>query len=328
MARKASLIIICIFFLGLGIIIGRKTDNPIISNIQSIVEGSPIRQGGFKYINPLLECEYNQSVGETEYKPSKNKVEGIINLRRQNKDITDVSVYYRDLNNGPWFGINEKESYSPASLLKLPVMIAYYKLADFDPTILQKKITYQRKPEALAQSFIPQKNLEDGQTYTVDELIKYMMVYSDNNSLFLLEENIDSKKIDAITLDLGIETPNDQTPEDFMSVKSYASLIRVLYNASYIGRELSEKALSLMGQSYFEKGLVQGIPKGIEVANKFGERDLANGVKQLHDCGIVYYPKHPYLLCIMTRGSNYIKLSDTIGEISKQIYTDIDYRYH
>ena len=38
--------------------------------------------------------------------------------------IRDVSVYYRDLLDGPWFGINESVEYNPASMMKVPVMVA------------------------------------------------------------------------------------------------------------------------------------------------------------------------------------------------------------
>ncbi len=41
-------------------------------------------------------------------------VEGMLSAGR----ASHISVYFRDLNNGPWFGINEKEEFSPASLLK------------------------------------------------------------------------------------------------------------------------------------------------------------------------------------------------------------------
>jgi hypothetical protein len=69
------------------------------------------------------------------------------------------------------------------------------------------------------------------------------------------------------------------------------------------------------------------LPKSLAVAHKFGERELPNGIKQLHDCGIVYLPKHPYLLCIMTRGTDYDRLSTVISTISKKIYEDLMTRY-
>ena len=42
--------------------------------------------------------------------------------------------------------------------------------------------------------------------------------------------------------------------------------------------------------------------------------------KQLHDCGIIYYPGNPYLLCVMTRGDSFGELSSTIRDISDIIY--------
>ncbi len=301
--RNRFLILTALAFLVIGLVSGIFIGKNIAKDKNDELS-KEVRLDGYKYISPLLECEQNQTIGEIEYKPSKNNIASFITEEINKKNISHASVYYRDLNNGPWFGINEKDNYSPASLLKLPVMMAYYKLADSDRSILKKQLTYKKKPESVEQSFIPPKPLEDGKAYPTEELIENMMLYSDNNALFLLEENINNSQIDTITNDLGIETPNDQTPEDFMSVKSYATLIRVLYNSSYLDRELSEKALGIMAKAYFEKGLAQGVPKNIEVANKFGERELPDGTKQLHDCGIVYYPKHPYLLCIMTRGSD------------------------
>lgn len=48
-------------------------------------------------------------------------------------DIINLSVYYRNLTNGNWFGIEEKELFSPASLMKLPLLLAYYKLEEQQP---------------------------------------------------------------------------------------------------------------------------------------------------------------------------------------------------
>ena len=83
----------------------------------------------------------------------------------------------------------------------------------------------------------------------------------------------------------------------------------------------------MLSEVKFNKGILNGVPENILVAHKFGEMQTVEGERQFHDCGIVYYPKHPYLLCVMTRGQNWDELSSTIGETSKEIYTDIDQRY-
>lgn len=325
---KRYLKLASIFIVGLVLGIGLNT---LVINKQSSGLKNPnneIRLGGYRYTNPLLECEYNQSIGNAEFKPSKQKIENIIAQKRQNGEISDISLYYRDLNNGPWFGINENSPYAPASLLKLPLMMAYFKWAESDLSILKKQITFKKKPEPLEQNFMPQKRLDNGKTYTIEELIEHMMTYSDNDALFLLQDNIDKSRFDNLTSELGIETLANNGPEDYLSVKSYATLIRVLFNSSYLSRSSSEKALQIMAKANFPYGLMQGVPSGIEIANKFGERGSSNNsAKQLHDCGIIYYPNHPYLLCIMTKGNDINQLSKTIGEVSRQIYEDINIRF-
>jgi beta-lactamase class A len=43
-----------------------------------------------------------------------------------------VSVFYRDLNNKQWFGVNENDRFAPGSLLKLPLAIAYFKSSEIE----------------------------------------------------------------------------------------------------------------------------------------------------------------------------------------------------
>lgn len=119
---------------------------------------------------------------------------------------------------------------------------------------------------------------------------------------------------------------------DYMSPKSYAFFYRVLYGSTYLTRAMSEKALELLTTPDFTDGLVAGVPAHTTVAQKFGEHSF-EGVpdtesKQLHDCGIVYHPEHPYLLCVMTKGSDFQRLSKVIKEVSETVYTaaNADYK--
>jgi len=48
------------------------------------------------------------------------------------------------------------------------------------------------------------------------------------------------------------------------------------------------------------------------------------GLKQLHDCGIIYHPSKPYILCIMTKGEEIEELASVIADISRLVFKGID----
>ena len=89
---------------------------------------------------------------------------------------------------------------------------------------------------------------------------------------------------------------------------------------------MSEKLLSILSKTEYKGGLVAGVPDNIIVSHKFGERVIGD-VYQLHDCGIVYYPNNPYLLCVMTKGTEFTKLEKVIQDISGMVYQDMLRKY-
>lgn len=107
-------------------------------------KGYQIRQGGYKLINPLLECEIAEdTVRSQELQPFKSKVKSLLAEAKKAGKANNISVSFRDLDTGATFNINAKEGYSPASLAKLPVLIAFLKMADKDSLLLQKKIVFE-----------------------------------------------------------------------------------------------------------------------------------------------------------------------------------------
>ena len=318
-----------IFLIGLvaGLAIGRYPD----SEEEETPQGAELREGGYRFINPLLECEVaKDAIAERELRPFKHKIVALVDQALQSKKIEYISIYFRDLNNGPWFGINEKENFTPASLLKVPVMIAYLKLAETNPGLLSKKITYKGGEDYNNyEYFRPAQAIEPGRAYTNEELISRMIIYSDNNAKNILVDNLNPVFLAKVYLDLGVRIPGRKDTEDFMSVKAYASFFRILFNASYLNREMSEKALTYLSDIDFKGGIVSGLPQNVAVAHKFGEHAINSGreLKQLHDCGIIYYPNSPYLLCVMTRGHDFESLSDVMQEVSRLAYMEIDFQH-
>lgn len=316
--------VIGIFFLGAvaGFFISRSYITPRQIESDGDSNAYQVRQGGYKLINPLLECEVGEKTLTKEYISFRYKVEREIDKLKESGEVADIAVYFRDLNNGLGFGIDQTLEFSPASLLKIPVMMAYFKAQEADPTLFSKKYSYTglRNLDAM-ETIKPSQPMEAGKEYSVEDLLYRMIAFSDNNAMSLLVENLPLSIQDKVYKDLGITIPGVRGTEDYMTVADNASFFRILYNASYLNKDDSEKALSLLTKVDFAQGIRAGVPKAVTVANKFGERSY-NGQQQLHDCGIVYLKDHPYLLCMMTRGNNFKKLASSLTDISRLVYTE------
>ena len=252
----------------------------------------------------------------------RDNVQSYINDQESSGEINDVAVYFRDLNNGPWFGLNEKMNFSPASLLKVPLMLALYKQALLQPGFINKEVVVVDDGFDNIETIKSEHHLKKGDKKTVGEAIEYMIKYSDNNAAYLLSKTVDKQVFEDTYNELGIGLPLDINYT--ISVRTYASFFRILYNTTYLGQTYSEEALRLLSESEFKDGLVAGVPGNIKVSHKFGEREFENNIQQIHDCGIIYDDDHTYLLCVMSRGKDSGSLIKTIAQISKIVYDGIN----
>lgn len=284
--------------------------------------------GVYKYTNPLLECEIAEGSLDARKENFHDELEIFVADLKLSGRVNEVAVYFRDLNNGPTFGINEKGDFFPASLLKVSVMMAYYRWAEQEPHLLDTKVNYQEVMDfGYTPTIVPREMVIVGQSYTVEELIRRMIIYSDNQALHLLTKNLPQVYIRDLFKMLGIGEDVLVDSSAKLTVKEYAGFFRILFNSSYLSRESSEKALALLAETDYHDALPAGVPAGVGVAHKFGEAGTMDAERQLHDCGIVYFPDHPYLACIMTRGRNVEELKRSIVDISRFIYEKIDAQY-
>lgn len=296
-------------------------------NTQKVEKEKNIHQLGYTYISPLLECADNQS-NVSQVTSLEKEIRILINKEKEQNNIEDISVYFHNLSDDSWLSINRDNKFSPASLLKVPLMISYLKLAEENPSVLQQKIkVLPAETQAAIQNIVPEKSVIPEKEYTIEELIKYSINYSDNLAANTLLAHIDENFMNKVYTDLGLPIPGSGDIENFMTVREYASFFEILYNASYLSEKMSEKALFILTGSIFNNGLKAGIPDNVPLAHKFGERIFENS-KQLHDCGIIYMYKNPYLLCVMTKAEassslDFSELENIISSISLKTYNHL-----
>ena len=256
-------------------------------------------------------------------------VRAYIDEAKVEKHAETVSVFYRSLTTQKWFGINENEQFAPGSLLKLPLGMAYYKLAEISPDVLNRQFQYRPTSASLnkLEHFPPPVTLTSGTQYATDELVRRMIQYSDNETALVLATSIDKNFLDKVFTDVGVTIPvSVSASQQFLTTKVMGAIFRMLYYASYLNPDGSQKILEIMSHSSFTVGLRAGVPSEIAVSNKFGERSITDAKTgqevstELHDCGIIYHSDHPYILCIMSRGNNYNSLGSAIADISRIVW--------
>jgi beta-lactamase class A len=277
---------------------------------------------GFQFINPLLECDNFTPSSLASHTSLRDKLISYSLQARSSGVVSHISVYYRDLNNGPWIGLNEKDNFSPASMLKVPIMMAVLKYSEGISGLLDKKFEVLSEDVDDFEPNIDDEMVQVGQKHSIRQLIERMIIFSDNTAKnLLLRILLNSDTNSQMWSSLGLSEPNTNTPPDFLSVKDYSSFFRILYNATYLSKENSELALEILSRTRFKSGIRAGIQNRATVSSKFGERGLLNSdEKQLHDCAIVYDGNSPYLLCIMTKGTDWDRQSTVIQEISKLVF--------
>jgi beta-lactamase class A len=230
-----------------------------------------------------------------------------------------------------WFGVNDIDKFYPASLIKLPIAVMYYKIAELEPEIFDKKLQIPADAgDNSDQHYPPADPMVPGQYYTVREMIRHMLVYSDNAPFTPLADSAGLFR-EKVLSDLNIYEPPAGEGEGAWSVtaRNYGNIFRMLYNASYLNIDYANEMLGILSESTFKKGIVAGVPDGVKVAHKFGE---AAGTDQdgkvlslvLNDCGIIYKPNAPYILCTMTEGTDYPQMEKVIQKIAKASYDALE----
>lgn len=268
------------------------------------------------FINSDIACGKQIVLKKHAYTNLRNDLYAFIEAQQEKGSLIHLSIYFRDLEDGPVFGIGELDPFAPTGALKLPLAMALFDIAaEQEAPLLDERIRVGNTEELM----------------TVSTLMFYMLTYDDDASFDVLNAYVQTKpglkeRVQQSFQSVGLIDPR-QPEEPILTVRGYASLVRMLYHASYVSMRDSNLLLEWLAASPDKNGIARGVPKEIEVAHRFGRRAAEqNKGQRLHDCGIVYYPDNPYLLCVVVETNEESVAMYVLKTVSEMVYKEVNSR--
>ncbi len=178
-----------------------------------------------------------------------------------------VGVYFEYLPSGVSIGVNATEEIRLASLSKVPLAMSILKKVEKGDIMLTDRVFL--KEEHLDNRFGSLWQRGPGAPITIEELVKLSLQESDNTAYQTLYALLTNKEVEEVYENLEIEV-NVASSSPLVSPKSYSSIFRSLYLASFLLEAESNYLLDILTRTIFHDKIPAGVPKDVLIAHKIG----------------------------------------------------------
>lgn len=258
------------------------------------------RLGNYTFITRAFDID-SMPFPEGVTQPKENLSQKIQNIVNDSSTSEKYSVYVKNLNSGNIEVNLNNERMQSASLIKLFIMATAY----------DEKSQGTEKGSSISESDI-KIMIERSDNDATNRIIDILGFDTINN--YIMSHGYTNTQLNRKMLE---EATNG---DNYTSVEDVAKILEEIYNNQCVNEEYSQKMLEyLKGQTLTNK-IPEGVPDGVEVANKTGE--LPGQVQ--NDAAIVYKTDTPYILVVMS--SDIISDEDAISniiDISGLVYDNI-----
>ncbi len=192
----------------------------------------------------------------------------------------EYGVYVKSLESDLELKRDEGEVFMAASVIKLPILVAYYQAVDvgeIDP----KEIYVLTEKDRLMYGTGSMQNQPVGTKYSYQEVAFIVANQSDNMGAEVLIDKLGGydklqKKVDEWDLESISLRENEISLEDVLW------LFEGVYKGELLKDESRKEMLKALTDTVNEDRLTAGVPSGVRVIHKFGSE-----VGVVNDCGVV-----------------------------------------
>jgi beta-lactamase class A len=228
---------------------------------------------------------------------------------------TQKSFYFEYLPDGTSIRQGADQELIAASLIKVPLAMNLYRAAELGRIDLDKQITVTEGELDDAYGELYKRGA--GFRLTLREAAGYMLRDSDNTATRVVFDHVRGLlKYDEESLARLDVDQNLQNGQAVINSRAYASVLKSLYYSSYLTKQDSQEILAELSKSSATNRLAKGVPADVPIAHKNGVFNMSWSES---DCGIVYAPKRPYVICVMV-GLPEAQADEFIADVSKDVY--------
>lgn len=220
-----------------------------------------------------------------------------------------VSLVFRDLDSGREIDFNQDTLLPSASLVKVPILLAYFYAEQDKKISLKDTLTLKLSQKVAGSKVLGAQPV--GATFTVQELLDPMITHSDNAAANVLIDYLGFDTLNAYFKKIGLKNTNiarnmmdfaerSEGEENYTTAEDMAYLLDKLYHQAFLSKSISESCLDLLGQQKINDRIPLRLPKNeIFIAHKTGlEKTVC------HDIGIIYTQKGDFILCVLVKHHN------------------------
>ena len=260
----------------------------------------------------------------------------------QFKDKT-ISVAVYDLQTGREIFIHADVMMHPASTMKVPVMMEVFRQADAGLLSLDERLPIYNSFKSIVDGSKFTLSVADdsettlydriGETETIRELNRLMIVRSSNLATNILMDKVGTERVDALIKELGIQDVNvireiednkayRLNMNNSFSARGTTQMMRLIAEGKVVSKEACDEMIQVMLGQEFNESIPALLPTEVKVAHKTGWTG-----EFFHDTGIVLPPERkPYAITLFTHGfpeTDESQAHECMAEISEMIYSGL-----
>lgn len=214
-----------------------------------------------------------------------------------------LGIYFKNLTTGEEIGYNENDSFGPASIIKLPILMHICQLVEEGALSMDEKLKCRNEDKLGGCGAL--RAFTDEPEVSIATLCELMITISDNSATNLLIKRIGIKELNEAFIKMGLSVTKinrllfdaqaaARGIENEASPKEMALLLESVYKRKFVDEKTSAFVEELLLKQQINHKIPGIIGSKVPIAHKTGEDD---GIS--NDIAIVYAPQ-PFILCFFS----------------------------